>query len=353
MSASLPNFQKHIPSGEGHRDVNPLFFWCCLSPFYRVVTSWIVNVYTLAHLKRVFCATVWQNPEYANGQNQSFFFRTGLIKLKMCQFWPADVTVWTFLSTRMNRCVLCALGQAGISLVQPLTDFLLWLCRSIQALFLLNDHWIVDEGLKTWPTGVLAPLPTGGRQPDDSTPLFAAPPVVPPLLLHSLRPSLNSLRQACRRRNDVFGGGMLTETTADMARAKDAERILWILVFLPNIFSGSKHSLLLLQSSHWQWVRGQRAAPSGHNSNTLRDVHLLGSRFRCSIKYSPLNQWKWINPRLVNIHFCAVFPFEEAWRETTCRQIILIHFTVDVCGFLKSWKFKFTPGSACNRVKCW
>lgn len=118
------------------------------------------------------------------------------------------------------------------------------------------------------------------------------------------------LRQTCRRWNDVFGGSTFTERTANIAWTKhtaSGDWTLWILVFLPSIFSGSTYSLLLLQSSHRQWLRGQRAAPSGHNSNTLHDVHLLTSRFSCSIKYSALNRRNWIKPGLLNIHFCVVF----------------------------------------------
>lgn len=145
------------------------------------------------------------------------------------------------------------------------------------------------------------------------------------------------LRQTRRRWNAVFGGSTSYGENCKYCLNKNTQPAVseycWVLVFLPSIFSGSTYSLLLLQSSHRQWLRGQRAAPSGHNSNTLHDVHLLTSRFSWSIKYSPLNQWNWIKAGLLKIHFCVVFPFEEAWTETICSQIIFYPF---YCWFSRS-----------------
>lgn len=161
-------------------------------------------------------------------------------------------------------------------------------------------------------------------------PSLLGPSVVPPLFLRSLRPSLNSFSPET---NAQEGKCPFWWKHAWAKHAAGGDWTLWILVFLPSIFSRSTYSLLLLQSSHWQWVRGQRAAPSVHNSNTLHDVHLLTSRFSWSIKYSAVNQWNWIKPGLLKIDFCVVFLFEEAWTETLCSRITLHPFH---CWFLWS-----------------
>lgn len=201
------------------------------------------------------------------------------------------------------------------------------------------------------------PCSHGGRQPHDSTPLFAGPSVIPPLFLHSLRPSLNSFlpetnmqEVKCRFWWKHFLRREL-QILLEQNTQPAVTEYCWVLVFLPSIFSGSTYSLLLLQSSHRQWLRGQRAAPSGHNSNTLHDVHLLTSRFSWSIKYSPLNQWNWIKAGLLKILFVLFFPLKKLEQKLYVVRSFFIHFTVDFRGLLKSCKCKFTPCSAWNMVK--
>lgn len=128
-----------------------------------------------------------------------------------------------------------------------------WTVGLIQTLFLFNDDWIVDEALKKWPTCAPAAVPTGGRHPHDSTPLSAGLPLIPALLLHSLPTphfARSRLRHTGRRWNATFAATRSQRQVKIQPEQTHSQGFddwtLSTLLFLHNIFSRSKYSLLLL-----------------------------------------------------------------------------------------------------------